>query len=208
MGYFSEMPAVTALIPLIIGVVSCFWGYRLFRVVLGIMGFILAAFFAGSFAYGLSDGSVLVATVAAIIGGFIGAFLVSFVYFLGVFILGAAGGWVMGTIVAGAAAYGSRFAVGIVLAVLCGVLAVVLQRIVIIMATATIGAWNVIAALYLLVGGAWRSPLVFWNPGWMFRVGGGRSFVMLLLWLALSIAGIIFQMRFGRERRIEEKTKD
>lgn len=208
MDYFSEMPAVVALIPLIIGVISCFWGYRLLRAVLGIVGFILAGFYAGSFAFYLSGGSVVIAAVAAIVGGIIGAFLVSFVYLAGVFILGAAGGWVLGTIMAGVAAHDSRLVVGIVLAVLCGILAVVLQRVILIIATATVGAWNVVAALYFLVGGSCYSPLVFWNPGWMFQIGGGYFYLILVLWLALSIAGIIFQMRFGGKRRVEKDTAD
>ncbi len=204
MYHFSEMPAVVALIPLAIGAISCFWGHRLFRVVLGIVGFIVAGFLAGSFVFTLSGGSVVVAAIAAVVGGFIGAFLVSFIYYIGVFVLGAAGGWILGTIVTGVAGYDSRFVIGIVLAVLCGILAVVFQRIILIVATATIGAWNIVAALYFLAGGVWYSPLVFWNPGWMFQIDGARFYLIFVFWLALSIVGIIFQMRFGGRRRIEE----
>lgn len=204
MYYASEIPIYFALIPLVIGVISCFWGYRLFRVILGIVGFICAGSLAGSFAFGLSGGSIIITVIAAVVGAVAGAFLVSVFYYLGVFALGAAGGWMLGIMAAGMAGYASSLVVGVVSAVLCGILAVVFQRIIIIVATASVGSWNIIAALYFLAGGTFYSPFVFWNPGWIFDRAGSRYSLLFVIWLALAFAGIVFQLRFGRKRRIEK----
>jgi len=65
-----QVPAAIAL--LIGGIISCFFGYRLFRTVLTIFGFILGALTASSI-FGVSDTGPMVA--AAIIGGLAGAAL-------------------------------------------------------------------------------------------------------------------------------------
>jgi hypothetical protein len=202
----NEMPAIVALVPLVIGVISCFWGYRLFRVILGIVGFVLGGFLVGSFAYGLSGGSVIITAVAAIVGAVVGALLISAVYYLGVFVLGAFGGWVLASIVVGMAGAASRLVMGVVLAALCGILAVIFQRIVIIVATACIGSWNIIAGMYFLTTGTLYSPYVFWNPSRMLHLGGVRFFLVFALWLVLSVAGIIFQLRFGGKKRLDRST--
>jgi uncharacterized membrane protein YeaQ/YmgE (transglycosylase-associated protein family) len=204
----GEMPAIVALIPLALGVISCFWGYRLFRVILGIVGFIVGGFLAGSFAFGLSGGSIIITVIAAIVGAIVGALLVSVFYYVGVFVIGAMVGWMLGSIAAGMGGSASRLVLGIVLAALCGILAVVFQRILIIVATACIGSWNVIAGLYFLVTGALYSPYVFLNPGQMFHLSGVRFYFVFFLWVVLAIAGIVFQMRFGRPRRPKKSSAD
>ena len=52
------------------GIVACFFGYRLFRIVLAIFGFILGALAASSI-FGMSDTGPMI--VAAVVGGLIGA---------------------------------------------------------------------------------------------------------------------------------------
>src|SRR2546427_113429 len=52
------------------GALACFAGYRLFRIVLGIYGFVLGAMFASSMMGATSTGAQV---VAAIVGGLIGA---------------------------------------------------------------------------------------------------------------------------------------
>ncbi len=63
-----QLPA--AIVLLLGGIVSCFFGYRLFRIVLAIFGFILGALAASS-VFGVSDTGPMI--VAAIVGGLIGA---------------------------------------------------------------------------------------------------------------------------------------
>src|ERR1700730_2439292 len=81
-GY--ELPA--ALLLIVGGSVSCFAGYRLFRIVLGIYGFILGAMLASSMT-GVTNTIGMI--VAAIVGGFLGALILVFAYFVGIALVGA-----------------------------------------------------------------------------------------------------------------------
>src|SRR5918994_3663593 len=68
------------------GLLSCFAGYRVFRIVLGIYGFILGALLASS-AMGTDQTFWMV--VAALLGGLIGALILIAAYFVGVALIGA-----------------------------------------------------------------------------------------------------------------------
>src|SRR5262245_39759863 len=68
------------------GVLSCFFGYRLFKVVLAIFGFIVGGLAASSvFGEGAAPGM----GIAAIVGGLCGAALLLAAYFVGVALVGA-----------------------------------------------------------------------------------------------------------------------
>ena len=79
-----ELPAAIVLV--LGGAVACFAGYRLFRIVLAIYGFILGAMLASS-VMGLSNHAAMV--VAALVGGVIGALLFTFAYYVTIGLLGA-----------------------------------------------------------------------------------------------------------------------
>jgi hypothetical protein len=74
-----ELPAALALV--VGGTVACFAGYRLFRIVLAIDGFIAGAWLASS-TMGSSNAAGML--VAAGIGGIIGAVVLFFAYFVGI----------------------------------------------------------------------------------------------------------------------------
>ena len=79
-----QLPA--ALVLVAGGIVSCFFGYRLFRIVLAIFGFILGALAASS-VFGVSDTTPMI--VAALVGGLVGAGILFAAYFVGVALIGA-----------------------------------------------------------------------------------------------------------------------
>src|SRR5215467_7040069 len=82
----ASLQTPAALVLLAGGVVSCFAGYRVFRVVLGIYGFILGALFASG-AMGTEHAMWMI--VAALAGGVIGALILIAAYFVGVALIGA-----------------------------------------------------------------------------------------------------------------------
>src|SRR3954465_4730762 len=86
-----QLPAAGIL--LVGGIVACFFGYRLFRTVLAIFGFILGALAASS-VFGISNTTLML--VAAIAGGLVGAFILIAAYFVGV----APGGAGLGAVIA------------------------------------------------------------------------------------------------------------
>jgi hypothetical protein len=135
-----ELPA--ALLLVLGGALSCFAGYRLFKVVLGIYGFILGAMIGSSMmAASNTTGMVL----AALAGGVVGALLLMFAYFIGIGLVGAGLGALVAHVGWGYVGTGDPPAIAVVVLAIVGAIgAMVLQRYVIIVATAFGGAWTII----------------------------------------------------------------
>src|SRR5438046_6000289 len=79
-----ELPAAILLV--LGGALSCFAGFRLFKIVLGLYGFVLGAMLASS-AMGATNSTGMV--VAALVGGVCGAVVLMFAYFVGIALVGA-----------------------------------------------------------------------------------------------------------------------
>ncbi|MGE5834794.1 MAG: DUF4203 domain-containing protein, partial [Acidobacteriota bacterium] len=78
--------APAALVLTVGGLISCFAGYRLFRVVLGLYGFFLGAMITTST---MGTANMWYLVLAAVVGGLVGAVLMVAAYFLGVGLVGA-----------------------------------------------------------------------------------------------------------------------
>jgi len=143
-----ELPAAILLV--LGGALSCFAGYRLFKIVLGIYGFILGALLASSM-MGVSNTTGMI--VAALVGGICGALLLMFAYFIGIALVGAGLGALVAHVGWGYVGAGDPPAlVVILLSVLGSIGAMLLQRYVIIVATAFGGAWTVIVGTLAISG--------------------------------------------------------
>ena len=79
-----QVPAAAVLIAG--GFLACFFGYRLFKAVLAVFGFIIGALAASS-VFGATDTAPMV--IAALVGGIAGAALLLAAYFVGVALIGA-----------------------------------------------------------------------------------------------------------------------
>ncbi len=138
-----------AVILLVGGLLACFAGYRIFRVVLGIYGFILGALLATSIVG--SDGTVW--TIAAAIGGgLVGAALLIAAYFIGVALIGAGIGAMLVNFASAWWGGEPHVAVVIVVAILGALGALSLQRYVIIGATSFGGAQTVVVGGSAIMG--------------------------------------------------------
>jgi hypothetical protein len=135
-----ELPAAVLLV--LGGALACFAGYRLFKIVLGIYGFVLGAMIASS-AMGITNTTGMI--VAALVGGIAGALLLMFAYFIGIALVGAGLGALIAHVTWNYIGRGDPPAVAvIVLSVVGSIAAMFLQRYVIIVATAFGGGWTVI----------------------------------------------------------------
>ena len=134
-----QFPAAIVLV--VGGLVACFLGYRLFKFVLAIFGFILGALAASSL-FGVSDTWAMV--VAAIVGGIVGALLLLAAYFVGVALVGAAIGALLVNVIWTQIEGDPHPAVVILFSVAGAVVATWLQRYVIILGTAFAGAWTML----------------------------------------------------------------
>lgn len=131
------------------GLLACFAGYRVFRVVLVIAGFILGTLLASSFMGTDQTGWMIAAWLAA---GVAGALILLVAYFAGVALMGAA----VATMAAHTiwASFGSEPAIWIVILFSIGgaLGALVLQRYVIIVSTAFFGAQSAVVGAAALLG--------------------------------------------------------
>ena len=188
-----QLPAAVVLI--VSGLLACFAGYRLFRLVLSVYGFILGAGIASSVMGPGEQGGMI---VAALVGGVVGAVVLNLAYFVGVALIGAAAGAFL--LHAAWARFGTgdpHVALVIACAIVGAVLATGLQRWVIILATASAGAWTIIVGGAAVMGDRAAKTAAATYDVWVFYPFGlepGRRW-LIVAWLALAIAGIVVQAK-------------
>jgi len=193
-------PALLPLVALIVGALLLFFGYRWFRFLLACAGFVLGLVIG----LALVTEPLLLGWLAGLLLGLLGAALMGFFYLLGIFVLGA----IATFLVAGAALQLFQLAaedtVLIVMALVGGALAVALQKTVISGVTAAYGASQVILGLNGL--GAFGRPAPAtgspWQP-WLDAPSLPGEPWALGLWVALFLAGFLYQLRSRREHRPE-----
>jgi hypothetical protein len=196
----ASLQTPAALVLLAGGVVSCFAGYRVFRVVLGIYGFIIGALFASS-AMGTEHTAWMI--VGALVGGAIGALILIAAYFVGVALLGAGVGALAASLIWASFGHEPGTVVVILFAVVGALGALALQRYVIVGATAFAGAWTIIVGALALAGHHEAIETPGRNSVWLvypLNPAPGRYWI-LIVWIALGIMGVIVQLRLTAKGR-------
>ena len=197
-----QIPA--AIILLAGGLVSCFAGYRLFRVVLSIYGFILGALLATSIAGAGSTGTLL---IWALVGGLAGAAILNLAYFLGVVLVGASIGALLATVLFGRGGGDPHTLVVVLFAIAGAVAASMLQRYVIVAGTAFGGAWTALVGAMALVGDKVAAKAASTNDVWVvypLDPAPGRKWLPVV-WLVLGLAGLVVQLRSGKRPAKKKK---
>ena len=187
-----EVPA--AIVLLIGGALSCFAGYRLFKLVLGIYGFILGANLASSM-MGASHGTQMI--IAALAGGLAGACILVFAYFIGIALVGAGLGALIAHVGWGYVRTGDPPVAAIVgLAILGAIGAMMLQRYVIIVSTAFGGAWTLILGGLAMGGDGATGRAGSVGDVWILyptTPATGQRWVPIA-WIALGLIGTAVQL--------------
>jgi Domain of unknown function (DUF4203) len=183
------------------GLLACLAGHRLFKVVLGVYGFIFGALIASST---MGTSSTLGMVLLALAGGFVGSVLLVVAWFVGVAIVGA------GLAVLAAHLMWSQLGTGdpppiavIVVSVMGAIVAMLLQRYVIIIGTAFGGAWTVIVGgVNAMAARAGRRPASgdnVWIP-YPLTPATDNKWVPLA-WAVLGLVGAIVQLRYTSRKR-------
>jgi hypothetical protein len=196
---------VIAAAGIVAGLVVCFCGHRLFKVALGLIGFAAGAALAAGIATLVVDGDRTIVLVAACIGGVISAFALVWAYYVGTFLVGAAGGAVVGSAI-GASVAGAwiEVAIVVVLALAGGVLALKVERVVLAAATAVIGAAGVVAGgLFILLGERVVADLAE-------RAVSGAApdvtgWVAIGAWGVLAVTGCGTQLGSGKKKKEKDE---
>jgi hypothetical protein len=189
----ASLQTPAAVILLLGGLLSCFAGYRVFRVVLGIYGFILGALLASS---AMGTDHTLWMVGAAIAGGLIGALILIAAYFVGVALIGAGIGALVAHLIWAALGREPHIFIVILLSVSGALGALALQRYVIIVATAFGGAWTAIVGALALVGDRVAARAAARNDVWLaypFDPAPGQRWV-ILVWIVLGLIALAVQL--------------
>jgi hypothetical protein len=190
-----EQPAAALL--LVAGILACFAGHRLFRLVLGVYGFLFGAMIASS-VVGTTNTTAMM--VAALVGGFLGSVVLVFAWFAGVSLVGAG----IGVLVAhevwshvGTGDPSPLLVIGVAIVGAIGALFV--QRYVIVLGTAFGGAWTIVLA----AANAFPRGLVHGSSKtevWILYPTPVLASWVPLGWLALGLVGAAVQLS-GRRRK-------
>ena len=201
-----QLPA--AIVLLIGGIVACFFGYRLFRIVLAFAGFVIGALLASS-VFGVSDTWQML--IAAGIGGLIGAGVLLAAYFVGVALTGAALGAVAANLLFAATGQEPHFLVLVLLTLLGAATSMYLQRYVIIIGTGFGGAWTVIVGVMALLGNQTAMSAAAGGNVWVaypLDPAPGQRWV-LVAWIVLGLIGTTVQLGWtgGERGRVVRRKK-
>jgi hypothetical protein len=179
---------VSMAIAILYGLLECFFGYKLLRIVLGILGFVTGLIVGWLVA--LAFVGPILAIIAAVIGGILGALLFILAWLVGVFALGAMIGAAVAMVFTGAPATPLQYLIVFVPAAVLGTVALLLQRHVVIIITSLSGAWTVVASVYVMIAGPRELPLV--DQAWK---SDPLVVTLFAVWSALSAAGLIVQYK-------------
>jgi hypothetical protein len=189
------------------GLLACFAGYRLFRIVLGIYGLILGAFVTTSM---MGSSSIWTLAIAAVVGGLVGAALMIAAYFVGVGLIGAGLAALvlnLGWRVVGGEPPTIVLVIGCVLGAL-GALSVV--RWVVVAGTAIAGAWTLIVGAVALMGDRDAMRAASAGDVWVFYPLDPLPdrWWYTVLWVALAVVGAAVQFattkRGGGKKRMKK----
>jgi hypothetical protein len=189
------------------GALACLAGYRLFRVVLSVYGFILGALLASSL---MSPGDHWQMIVGALVGGLIGAVVLNLGYFVGVALLGAGAAALLLHVVWTRVAHGDPHILLVVAVAVAGAIAATqLQRLVIIAVTAFGGAWTVVVGVLALLGDRPARAAATAGDVWVAYPLSGAPYRWAALggWIALSLAGLALQLRGKAKKAGKTKKK-
>jgi len=201
-----QLPAAAVL--LIGGVVACFFGYRFFRIVLALGGFIVGALLASSIMAASNPTGMV---IAAGVGGLIGAAILFTAYFIGVTLLGAG----LGAVVANLAFAATGSQPHLLVVVLCSIAgaaaATYLQRWFIIVGTAFGGAWTMLVGVLAMLGDKKAMAAAATGDVWVvypLNPAPGQAWVFWA-WAVLGMIGMSVQLGWtgGEKGRASKRSR-
>lgn len=187
------------------GLLDCFFGYRVFKFTLALLGGLTGALAAQATALALGLGPVGV-TISLIAGGLLGAGLAFLLYLAAVFLAGFGFGATLGILLLANFQHMVALLSGCVLGLIGGFLAIKLQRVLIILSTALLGAFRAMLALAYFV-----SQIDWWfycrHPEQMPALIDTNAWMLPAI-LALAAVGVLVQFEVGGGGKKKAKGKD
>jgi len=175
------------------GAMACFAGYRLFRLVLGVYGFILGALLASSMVGGSGTWTTVAAAIA---GGAAGALVLFAGYFVAVALIGAGIGALAVNLAWRPFGGDPHWAVVLVIAAVGAIAAMKFQRYVIILATAFGGSWTMLVGAAALMAGPGAKAASAGSDMWVVYPSytGPSGVWIYVAWFAIALTGTYVQL--------------
>jgi len=208
-------PAIMAGL-VVLGLLFCFFGYRIFRVLLVFAGAIIGAGGAIAAANHLWPQVIPAAIVAGIVGGLVGGILMIVAYYVGVFLAGASFAASIATVLTGATSQNPQLVAIIPAAIVGGILALVLQKLIIILATSFMGSLTTVIGAGYFIWPQWLDELSkakpvmpTTNPEALLQHGtqifnSPHVGVAIVWWLVLGAAGAFIQHFWTAKKKHHE----
>lgn len=188
------------------GFLDCFFGYRVFKITLAVVGGLvgLAAGHGAAIALGLGETAELVSMV---VGAVVGGVLAFMLYIAAVFIAGFGFGATLGMLLLANYQHMVSLLVGVITGIIGGFLAVKAQRILIILSTALLGSFRAILALsYFTNQLDWL--FYFRQPEQMPALIEGNTWMFPAI-LALAAVGVMAQFELdGNSPKKKKRSKE
>ncbi len=185
-----------------VGTLYCFLGYRTLKFVIGIAGFTLAGSVAGLIALWLTRGNEVAGIISFCLGGISGAFALFFLYRAGIFLVGLLAATLIANNVFQTADQEWEPLIVLGVGFVGGLLALILEKPVMIVATSTLGAVLLtMCGVYFYEGGT--------DPFEPYRAAlrnEDQRFYVLGAWLVLTIIGVFSQFATTKNFKITKKS--
>ena len=176
-------------IVILFGITNCLYGYKIFKVLLYFWGFIFGCFIGGVLGQWLQIPPPFL-WIVTLFGGIGALFLVGFFYTAAIFLLGAAFGYMISFNAIYPFAFYEFWFIHIIVAILTGIIAVILRRPIIIVATAFLGSWIAVLSAITLI-----KPQMPMHFAERIMFSSLEMLVIVIGWLLLGIAGTVFQLK-------------
>jgi len=187
-----ENQYIAGLIFLAIGLAILFFGYRFFKVALGVMGFAAGFILVVTLGTDLTDFGRNEVLAAGIIGGIAFTFVFVLAYYAAVFIMGAFLGYILGTSISPYIEVDPIIIIAISI-VIGGMITFAVQKVVVICLSSFFGAWIMLLGTGQILGRV-RTENLISQP--MEALTIYRQFTwMMAVWLAVALMGIYCQYR-------------
>ena len=180
------------------GVICCFLGYRLFRIVLGVTGFLGGGALVWTLAAGAGYGQGVV-LAAALLGALLGALAMFSLFYVGVFLFGCSLSLLISIVVFSVVRTELNVLLACIFALVGGLVTLLIRKGLVVASTALTGSWAALSGTSHFVENMDLVRLLS-EPDFP-RSQSGLHYVVLALWLALGIGGIAVQLRGLRRKR-------
>ncbi len=149
---FNKVFQLLHILIIVWGMADCFFGFRIFKLTLTLLGVVMGAILGIVIGWALFDGGLIAMSSGFILGGILGGALAFYVYLAGVFVLGFGVGFILAAPLLEPFG-GSVINILLVIGVLSGILSIFLVKVMIVVATAVTGAFRVVFGASYLMGG-------------------------------------------------------